>query len=192
MRAHNAGDLVEAAASDAVLRVIDPRRLEVVAAVPLSSAPQVQVGARARMVSAATGAADVDLIVTSRPTAVDPGTATVPVRLAFARAPGMPIGTPVQVDIAAGEHRGVVLVPAAAVVREGDDTAVFVVDGGKAHRHPVRLGLVDDTNVEVVSGVAAGDRVIVDGQAGLPDDAPVTTAAPADKDGSAAAKDDAR
>jgi RND family efflux transporter MFP subunit len=38
-RFHNPGDLVEAAASDPVLRVIDPRRLEVVASVPLRAWP---------------------------------------------------------------------------------------------------------------------------------------------------------
>jgi RND family efflux transporter MFP subunit len=187
-RSHNPGDLVEAAASDPVLRVIDPGRLEVVAAVPLSDAPQVDVGAPARMVNAPTGASDTALTVKSRPTAVEPGTATVPVRLAFTRAINIPVGTPVQVDIAAEEHRDVVIVPTAAVVREGDETAVFVVSDGKAQRRPVQIGLADDAHVEVVSGVAAGDRVVVDGQAGLPDDAPVTEAAPAGKEGAPAAK----
>jgi len=188
-RFHNPGDLVEAAASDPVLRVIDPGRLEVVAAVPLSDARQVHVGALARMVNAPTGASDAALIVKSRPTAVEPGTATVPVRLAFTRALDMPVGTPVQVEIAAEEHRDVVIVPTAAVVREGGETAVFVVSEGKAQRRPIQIGLTQDANVEIVSGVAAGDRVVVDGQAGLPDDAPVTEAAPAGKDTAPAAKD---
>lgn len=177
-RAHNPGDLVEAAASDPVLRVVDPDRLEIVAAIPLSDAPRVQVGAPARMVSAATGAADVELTVKSAPTAVEPGTATVPVRLGFVRSISIPVGTPVQIDIAAQEHRDVVIVPATAVVREGDQAAVFVVLDGKAHQVRVEIGLTDKANVEIVSGVAAGDSVIVEGHAGLPDGAPVTTAEP--------------
>jgi len=44
-RFHNPGDVVEPAASDPVLRVIDPRRLEVVASVPLSESSRVMVGA---------------------------------------------------------------------------------------------------------------------------------------------------
>jgi RND family efflux transporter MFP subunit len=44
-RFHNPGDVVEPAASDPVLRVIDPRRLEVVASVPLSESSRVTVGA---------------------------------------------------------------------------------------------------------------------------------------------------
>ena len=41
-RSHNPGDLVEAAASDPVLRIVDPDRLEIIAAVPLSDAPRVR------------------------------------------------------------------------------------------------------------------------------------------------------
>lgn len=175
-RLHNPGDLVDASASDPVLRVVDPDRLEVVAAVPLSDASRVQVGAAARLVAGAGGAADIALKVNSRPTAVDPGTGTVPVRLGFSRPVSIPVGTPVQVDIDAEQHRDVVVVPVAAVVREADEAAVFVVKDGKASRHVVETGLTDGTRIEIVSGVSAGDRVIVDGQAGLPDDAPVTEA----------------
>lgn len=185
-RFHNPGDLVEAAASDPVLRVVDPARLEVVAAVPLTDATLVRIGAAARLVgpeasdaTPTTGAAPVtDLTVKSLPTLVEAGTATVPVRLGLKGGPltpfGIPLGTPVQVDIAAEEHHDVLAVPTAAVVREADETAVFVVTGGKAQRRPVRVGLTDGTRVEIVSGLSAGDRVIVDGQAGLPDGAPVT------------------
>ena len=43
---HNPGDLVEATSADPVLRIIDPRRLEVVAAVPFADASRITVGAR--------------------------------------------------------------------------------------------------------------------------------------------------
>ena len=82
-RLHNPGDLVEAVASDPVLRVIDPHRLEVGGV----GAPRRRHarhgggdspadGPRARGTA---GCAK----TLSRPVAVDPGTATVPVRLAF-------------------------------------------------------------------------------------------------------------
>ena len=179
-RSHNPGDLVEAAASDPVLRVIDPDRLEVVAAVPLSDATRVNAGASGRIANAPTRTTDVALTVKSRPTAVEPGTGTVPVRLGFARPVSLPVGTPVQIEISAEEHRDVVAVPAAAVVHEGDAAAVFVVSDGKAQRHPVQTGLSDGAMVEIASGINAGDRVVVDGHAGLPDGAPVTETA---KDG---------
>ena len=172
-RSHNPGDLVEPSAGDPVLRVIDPTRLEVVASVPLADASRIEVGAPARLSPAAGGSAEVTLKVISRPAAVDAGTATIPVRLGFVGAPELPVGAPVQVDIDAELHHGVVLVPAVAIVREGDEAAVFVASGTKAKRRPVQMGLNDGTSVEIRSGVSAGDQVIVDGQAGLPDDATI-------------------
>lgn len=171
-RLHNPGDLVEPAAGDPVLRVIDPSRLEVVASVPLADASRVELGAPAHLVAPA-GGAEAGLKVISRPAAVEPGTATIPIRLGFASAVDIPVGTPVQVDIDAELHRGVVLVPAVAIVREGEDAGVFVAVAGKAKRRAVQIGITDGTNVEIRSGVNAGEMVIVDGQAGLPDDATI-------------------
>jgi RND family efflux transporter MFP subunit len=174
-RYHNPGDFVEPSASDPVLRVIDLARLEVVASVPLADATRVVVGASARLASAPGGAQDAALKVISRPAAVDAGTATIPVRLAFSRPTRFPSNVPVSVDIDAEQHAGVVLVPAAALVREGEETFVFVANGKKAERRHVEIGLSDGEHVEIVSGVKVGDAVIVDGQAGLPDGAAITT-----------------
>jgi RND family efflux transporter MFP subunit len=174
-RQHNAGDLVEAAASDPVLRVIDPRRLEVVAAVPLSDAPRVVVGAAARLSATPIDVPSIRLTVVSRPAAVDPATPTISVRLSSADLARFPAGTPVEVDIDAEQHANVVLVPAIAILREGEETAVFVASGSKAQRRRVELGLTDGAHTEVRSGVKAGEQVIVDGQAGLPDGAAIAT-----------------
>jgi RND family efflux transporter MFP subunit len=173
-RLHNPGDLVEANASDPVLRVVDPSRLEVVASVPLADASRIEVGAPAHLIGAATNARDVGLKVLTRPAAVETGTATVPVRLGPAAPANVPVGTPVQVDIEAEQHRDVVLIPAVAIVREGEQTAVLVASRGKAQRRSVQIGLTDGVHVEIVSGVTAGEMVIVDGQAGLPNGAAIT------------------
>jgi membrane fusion protein (multidrug efflux system) len=181
-RFHNPGDLVEPAASDPVLRVIDPRRIEVVASVPLSESTRIVMGARGWLKAGVTGVPDLALKVISRPAQVEQGTASVPVRLAFVGAPpNLSAGTPVQVDIDAEQHTNVVVVPAAALVREGEETAVFVVMGDKAHRRPVRIGFTDGADLEIVSGVKAGEMVIVEGQNGLPDEAKVTIEADEDE-----------
>ena len=90
----------------------------------------------------------------------------------------LPSGTPVRVAISGPEHKDVVLVPAAALVEEGTERAVFVVDAqGKAHRRPVRTGVASGQSVEILSGVSPGDRVVTEGQAALPDGAAVTPTA---------------
>jgi len=177
-RYHSPGDVVEASASDPVLRVIDPQRLEVVASVPLTDVTRVVLGASGRLEGRQGGEAEIALKVVSRPSAVDPGTATIPVRLAFARPTNLPAGAPVQVDIDAEKHDDVVIVPDSAIVREGDETAIFIVSDNKAARHEIKAGLSDGAQTEILSGVSAGDQVIVEGQAGLPDGAAVTTAKP--------------
>ena len=126
----------------------------------------------------------------SRPAAVDAGTATVPVRLAFAGPTNYPSGTPVQLDIEAEQHANVVLIPAPALVREGEETAVFVAKGEKAERRMVAIGLTDGMDVEIVSGVKEGEMVIVDGQAGLPDGAKITREAAEEDDEEPAEKPD--
>jgi RND family efflux transporter MFP subunit len=169
-RTHNAGDVVEAASSDPVLRVVDPRRLEVVASVPVADAAAIKQGAAGRIVGAGGGA----LKVAARPVAVQAGTVTVALRLAFTGASSYPVGAPVEVEIDRETHKDVVLVPASAVVREGSETAVFVVAGGKASRRQVTLGLETSGRAEIASGVKAGETVIITGQNGLPDGADVT------------------
>jgi multidrug efflux pump subunit AcrA (membrane-fusion protein) len=101
------------------------------------------------------------------------GTAAVPVRLAFSMPTAFAVGTPVEVEVDAEEHSNVVLIPSAALVREGDETAVFVTADNKAKRRPVTIGLEDNQHVEVRSGLTAGELVITHGHLGLPDGAAV-------------------
>jgi membrane fusion protein (multidrug efflux system) len=171
-RFHNAGDIVEAAASDPVLRVIDPRRLEVNASVPLTDVARVLINAPAHL-TGGVGVPPVPLTVVSRPAAVDPGTAAVPVRLAFAAPTAFAAGTPVQIDIEAEQRKDVILIPASALVRESTETAVFVATGEIARRRPISVGISDEQNVEVRSGLKAGELVITRGHAGLPDGAAI-------------------
>jgi RND family efflux transporter MFP subunit len=57
-------------------------------------------------------------------------------------------------------------VPASAVVRRAEMTGLYVVDDkGAAQLRQVRLGRVQGANIEVLSGVSAGERVALDPQA---------------------------
>ena len=61
-------------------------------------------------------------------------------------------------DVGAGTR---LLVPRNALVRRGQMTGVFLVDGTTARLRWVRAGLEEDDAVEVLSGLKAGDRVVV-------------------------------
>jgi RND family efflux transporter MFP subunit len=172
-RWHNAGAIVEPGAGDPIIRVIDLDRLEAVAAVPVADLARITPGRPARVLVPA-GQAE-EAVVASLPAAVDPSGATAAVRLSFGGPTRLTAGMAVQVEIVAEEHADVVVVPAAAIVREGE-AAIAVIAGpdSKAHRKPVSLGLASGQDVEIRSGISAGDRVIVKGQDALPDGAAIT------------------
>ncbi len=185
-RTHNPGDVVEAASADAVLRVIDPARLEITAQIPLADVPRIHLGAPALVVNAATRDIAPTLTVISRPATTAEGSPTVPVRLALKHPTGYPVGAPLEVDIEAEVHRNVVLVPIAAIVHEGEEAAVFVVTGDKAQRRSVLVGLTDGEHAEITGAVMPDEAVIITNQNGLSDGAMVKTdAAPAARTGPA-------
>jgi RND family efflux transporter MFP subunit len=61
------------------------------------------------------------------------------------------------------------LIPAAAVVRTEDSTAVFVVADGMVERRAVAVGREIGNDVEVLSGLAPGEQVAVSGLAEIGD-----------------------
>ena len=76
--------------------------------------------------------------------------------------------------IIASVRRGVLQVPEQAIVTAASGPMVFVVENGRAARRPVRLGVHHDGMVEVTSGLAVGQQVVVGGQDALTDNQPVT------------------
>jgi membrane fusion protein (multidrug efflux system) len=171
-RSHQPGDFVDPGGAEPILRVIDPSRLEVEAAVPATELGRVAVGSPAQVRGASFPAEQAR--VAARPAAVDPVTGTVQVRLAFAAPTSLPAGLSVDVEILGEEHQAAVLVPADAIVQEGAQSFVYVVEGQKtARRREVRVGLIAGGRAEILSGVQAGEPVVVRGQTALPDGATV-------------------
>jgi len=112
--------------------------------------------------------------VVSRPAAVDPTGVSADVRIAFDKGTKLAAGTPVRVEITAEERRNALAVPIEALIHEDDDTFVMVAgDDKKAHKRKVEVGLITPATAELVSGVKAGEQVIVQGQQGLPDGADI-------------------
>ncbi|WP_222708333.1 efflux RND transporter periplasmic adaptor subunit [Alkalisalibacterium limincola] len=60
-----------------------------------------------------------------------------------------------------GEAHDVLHVPSSALFRHGDGQAVLRVDGARARLQPVRTGLRGGGEVEILDGLARGDRVVV-------------------------------
>lgn len=58
------------------------------------------------------------------------------------------------------EGQDVLQVPTSALFRQGEGWAVFVIDGGRAHRKPVGIGQRAGLATQVLSGLAAGEKLV--------------------------------
>ncbi len=76
-------------------------------------------------------------------------------------------------EITTARRERALVIPRDAVLLENGRASVFVVEAGKARMRKVRLGVMSGPVVEVLSGLASGEAVIVTGQSGLVDGAPV-------------------
>jgi membrane fusion protein (multidrug efflux system) len=113
-------------------------------------------------------------------TAIDPRLGTQQLRAEFdnPREQLLP-GQFVTVRIAAGKRDNVSLVPQAAVVQTEKGYLVFVIDAeGKAQARPVKTGDWIGSDWVILSGLGAGDKVIVDNLLKIRPGLPVTEAPP--------------
>jgi RND family efflux transporter MFP subunit len=92
-------------------------------------------------------------------------------------------GSAVRARIVLGTHADAITVPRSAVLYEDEKPFVYVADQGKAHRKPVTLGLMDDSQAEIAQGVNVGDSVITGGNYELEDGMAVQLAGQAAKEG---------
>jgi len=76
-----------------------------------------------------------------------------------------------RIEVVTAERSEALLVPVRALVGQGNpgEVTVFVVEDNRARPRDIRTGLRDGENVEVISGLEAGEPVIVDGNIGLTD-----------------------
>jgi hypothetical protein len=72
-------------------------------------------------------------------------------------------------DILVNTHRNAVLVDKDAVLFDpaNNKTRVFVVENDRAVERVVKVGYTNPEQVEILNGVAAGEKVITNGQAAL-------------------------
>jgi RND family efflux transporter MFP subunit len=108
----------------------------------------------------------------------DPATRQVEV-MAWVKNPGeLKPGFFAEVTLASETRRGALVVPEGAVQASEKGFVTYVVQDGKARLRPIQIGLRTGTGlVEVLSGVKAGDVVVVEGSDRLADGLPVQPAA---------------
>lgn len=149
----------------ALFRIGDLSRLWVVAHASERDAVRVPEGAVARVVVAALPGTSAEAKVVHVGRQVDPASRTIPVRLALDNPDGvLRPGMSATVTLPVGDGGTLLAVPVAALQRLHDAWCVFVPrEPGVFEVRPVGRGRDLGGEVEVVSGLAAGETVVVEG-----------------------------
>lgn len=168
-------------AGAAILTVMDSSKVVARAYLTVAQAARLHVGDTASLVPENAGH-EIEGKVTVISPALDPNSTTVQVWVEAANPGGrLKPGSTVGVKIVASTVKDALVVPAEAILTASDgSTSVMVIASDQvAHRTTVKTGIRQDGEVQVLSGVKAGDQVVTQGAYGLSDGAKVTIATPA-------------
>ena len=168
-RAVYPGDI--APAGTPLLIVMDTSKVVVQLHIPQQQAQQLQVGQAATLRVPGLDK-DVPAKVTVLSPALDPNSTTEEIWVEADNRKGeLKPGTTAEVSITAKTVANALVVPAAAILTgEGGTTSVMVVKAdSRAYSQGVKTGIQQGPMIQVLSGLAAGEQVIVSGQYGLPD-----------------------
>ncbi len=160
-----------AAAGMPLLTVMDISQVIAKAHIPQPEAAALKVGDKATLTAPGEEEPFEGKVTIISP-ALDPNSTTVEVWVqAKNTKEKLKPGTSVQVSMTAQTVPDALAIPAIALLT-GDDgaTTVMLVDkDDKAHQTPVKVGIRQGDQVQIVDGLKAGDRVVASGSYGLPD-----------------------
>ena len=154
-----------------LLELDNPEALRLDADVPEALINRVQLGATLS-VRAASEDGNITGTVSEIAPVSDPVSRTFNLKLDLPTNAGLRAGQFARVTIPVGETRAL-HVPASAVVQRGQMELVFIVVDGQAQLRLVKTGKRIGDAIELVSGVSAGEQVVVEGAGRLRDGQPL-------------------
>ena len=155
----NIGDL--ATPGMPLLHLEDDHHLQVVTAIPESSAPAIRLHDRLQ-ISIPTAAKNLTGDVAEISPIIDPRSRTMPIKINLNDSSDLRTGMFARITLP-GRSYTTLMVPKAAIVPFGQLKKIFVVDKNRVHLRLVRTGLRKDGRVEILSGLEAGDRIVIRG-----------------------------
>jgi multidrug efflux pump subunit AcrA (membrane-fusion protein) len=176
----NVGEM--ASSGSAIVSVVDVSRVVARASIPVQQASSIRV---ARPATISGGKIELAGKVTVVSPAVDPNTTTIQV---WVEAPNtgerLKLGSTVQISIDAGEIPEAIVIPASALLPsdEGGEKVMIAGTDGLAHARQIKAGIRSGDDVEILSGLKAGEQVITQGGLGLDDKAKIQIAKPGEHD----------
>ena len=180
----SAGDVVQPGA--ALFTVVDPSRMKLEASVRAEELSELRAGAPVEFsVNGYPGRTFAGQIARINPVA-DPATRQVRITVEIPNSGGRLVSGLFAEGRVASETRSGLVVPLTAVDVRGLQPSVTRIKNGKAEKLTVELGVRDDATerLEIRTGVAAGDTLLLGAAQGIAPGTPVSVSTPADKGGS--------
>jgi len=182
-RAVSAGDVVQP--GGAMFTVVDPSSMRLEGSVPAEQLNQVRLGAPVTFsVNGYPGRTFSGRVTRINPTA-DPATRQVRILISIPNTEGRLVGGLFATGRVATESRTGMVAPVTAVDARTSTPSVFRIKGGKVERVSVQLGLRDESSerVEIKSGVALGDTLLLGAAQGITPGTIVRVSSPSDTEG---------
>jgi HlyD family secretion protein len=173
-----------AAAGTALITVMDTSSVIARAHIPQDQAAMLKVGDKATITVPGVDE-PIEGKVTVVSPALDPNSTTVEVWVQAKNPKGLlRPGTSAQISILARSVPDALVIPATALLTNPDGGTYVMVAGSdnKAHQKPVKTGIRQGDQVQVVEGLAEGDKVITAGAYGLPDNTKIQVEAAQESD----------
>jgi RND family efflux transporter MFP subunit len=164
------------AAGTPLFTLVDDSVLEFEAPVASRDLARVKLGAAAELTVDALPGTRIDGHIARMEPLVDERSRSFQVVVEVPGRPDLVGGLFARAAVRVGEARGALVVPPAALVRDGSDPSkadVFVVRQGKAEKVAVELGVEAPDGIQVTNGLDAGDTVVLDPPTALASGAPV-------------------
>jgi RND family efflux transporter MFP subunit len=169
-----------AAAGTALLTVMDISQVIARAHIPQPDAALLKLGDKATITVPGEEQPTEGNVTVISP-ALDPNSTTVEVWVQ-AKNPGQRLkpGTSVQLSMLAKTIPDALVIPAASLLTAEDGTTTVMLAGSdnRAHQKPVKVGVRQGDDVQIVEGVQASDRVVASGAYGLPDNTQIKVEEP--------------
>jgi membrane fusion protein (multidrug efflux system) len=176
----SAGDVVQP--GTALVTVVDPSSMRLEASVPADQLGSVRIGVPVTLtVTGYPGREITGRITRVNPTA-DPATRQVRITVSIPNAQGRLVGGLYANGRLASESRTGLVAPLSAIDARSGTPAVLRIKQGKVERVPVQLGLRDEgaEKIELLSGVQAGDTLLLGAAQGITPGTVLRVSAPSD------------
>ncbi|MFT4197134.1 MAG: efflux RND transporter periplasmic adaptor subunit [Pseudoxanthomonas sp.] len=151
----------QVAANAPILGVVDLSKFEVEIKVPESFARDLSINMPAQLTSGS-GEPYPGAISAVSPEVVN-GEVTARIRFSDKQPPGLRQSQRMSARVLLGTRKNVLKVERGPFVEQSGGRYAYVMDGHTAERRPVQLGLSSLGEVEILSGLKPGDRVVVSG-----------------------------